>query len=125
MVIVEEDGDEDLDLESQSCRDIKLPSLDPSQFYSTKGRRDGAASDSSSCSAEVYQIFPRQEHAFQFFDSFEEEDEMSDSVTVKKKQKKNLKIFSLESLREGRRRFVVADMDTFIRKYSGASSRNR
>ena len=119
------EGEESLELESNSHSNVSIPSVNPSHFYSIRGQHDGTGSDPSNYN-EVYQVFSRQEHAFQYFDSFGQEDEGDKEIMFKKeKKKKNMKIFSLESLREGRRKFIVADMDTFVRKYTGAAVQNR
>ena len=102
--------EEEMDLEIHS-----------SHFYS-KGttRQEGS---------EVYEVFSRQEHAFQFFDSFVEGNKRdkndSNTNTNTNKNKEDLKIFSLESLRDGRRKFIVADMDTFVNRYTKAAAHNR
>ena len=101
------EGDE-IDLETHSF--VNIPSVNPSHFYSISGQREGGADSGTSDCSEVYQVFSRQEHAFQYFDFYGEEDERDNVITAKKEKKKSMKIFSLESLREGRRKFIVADL---------------
>lgn len=61
----------------------------------------------------VWQDFPRQEMAFQFFDS------------LSAAQRVDTKIFSYELLATGRRKFLVAGMKTFYEKYLSAPPKHR
>lgn len=89
--------------ETQEAADSVLEiSIEPGQFY---GRT------SSSNSNTVFQIFARQELAFQHFDS------LSDASDVK--------VFTLESVVEGKRKFLVADVHTFVERYIAVNFERR
>jgi hypothetical protein len=60
--------------------------------------------------SKIYEIFPRQEVAFQYFDS------LNDSL------KQCSKIYSFESLNNGIRKFLVADFNTFCDKYFNSNN---
>lgn len=80
--------------------------LSSKQFY---GRSNVSVVDHSS----VYQSFPLQEQAFQFYDELD--------VVRKSKSK----LYSYESIQSGKRRFLVADFDTFSGEYSKLFGENR
>jgi hypothetical protein len=72
----------------------KINQLTPSQFYGTK---------SLTTSSSIFSIFPRQDLAFQYFDS--------------QNSKKDLKIFSFEAPFSGKRKFLVSHLNIFHEKY--------
>lgn len=78
--------------------DDELISIEPNFFYNKK-------INNNKVNVKIYEIFPRQELAFQYFDS------LNDSL------KECSKIYSFESVNNGIRKFLVADFNTFCDKY--------
>lgn len=85
---------------------LQLPTMavSPQHFYNRPAGDEAAP---------VWQDFPRQEMAFQFFDS------------LSAAQRVDTKIFSYELLATGRRKFLVAGMKTFYEKYLSAPPKHR
>lgn len=77
--------------------------IDDQRFYANhrSTKTLGRPSDSPS----IFQTFSKQEHAFKQFDS------LSPELRYK------CKLFTYESIQSGKRHFLVADMETFFKKY--------
>lgn len=55
----------------------------------------------------IYEIFPRQQLAFDFFDE----------ISIERRKRQNIKIYAFESTESGTRKFLVASWNTFIEEY--------
>ena len=83
---------------------VKKQHIEPGEFY-VRGMTCGSSGTSAFT---VFESFSRQELAFHHFDNIAPE-HLSQANPVK--------LFSFESLMTGKRRFLVADMHSFIPKY--------
>lgn len=97
---------------NQSRLDVQI---DPKQFYSTPstGQYQQVVERE-----DLFRTFPRQELAFNFFDEIVNHGLSAGSAPL------CLKVFSFESTRTGQRKFLVADYDSFFRRYTETNGLN-
>ena len=81
-----------------TIRSFVATSVEPKQFYSLKREPQN-----------IIATFPRQYLAFKEYD---------DNVQEASREGRKLKVFSFESVLNGRRKFIVADIDHFVMAYS-------
>ena len=97
---------------NQSRLDIQI---NPKQFYSTTSADQHQQVNERE---EHFRIFPRQELAFNYFDEIASRKHAAESTPL------CLKVFSFESTRTGQRKFLVADYDSFFRRYTDSTGQN-
>ena len=99
-------------LKNQSRLDIQI---NPKQFYSPTFADQHLQLNERE---EHFRIFPRQELAFNYFDEIANHGLAAESLPL------FLKVFSFESTRTGQRKFLVADYDSFFRRYTETTGQN-